>query len=64
MVLNANTRVTDIPDRAGNKMYCFEVICGKTKKTFEIAADDEKSKHDWILAINKVIYLHYTIKSG
>ena len=53
MVLNVNTEVSILPDR-GKRMYCFKVICGRTKVTYEIQCDDEKSRHDWMLAINKV----------
>ena len=53
MVINCNTKVRSIPDK-GKRMYCFEVICGVTKKPFDMSSDDEKSKHEWILVINKV----------
>lgn len=53
MVLNTNTEVNILPDR-GKRMYCFETVCGKTKIVYEIQCDDEKSRHDWMLAINKV----------
>ena len=53
MALNTNTEVSCIPDR-GKRMYCFQVTCGKTKTIYEIQSDDEKSRHDWMLAINKV----------
>ena len=55
MVLNDKTEIREIPDQ-GKRRYCFEVICGKTQKSFEISADDEKSRHEWISAINKVNY--------
>ena len=56
MVLNNKTEVKEIPDQ-GKRLFCFEVICGKTGKCFEISADDEKSRHEWILAIKKVCVL-------
>ena len=55
MVLNASTVVRERDD-IGKRMYCFEVICGQTKKPFEMSAEDEKSRHEWILAITKVCY--------
>ena len=54
MILNCNTKVSEIPDQ-GKRRHCFEVVCGKTSKPYEISADDEKSRHDWILAIKKVL---------
>ena len=53
MVINASTIVKERDD-IGRRMHCFEVICGLTKKPFEMSADDEKSRHEWILAIKKV----------
>ena len=32
----------------------FLVTCGATEKPFTISADDQKMKHDWMLAIRKV----------
>ena len=55
MVMNASTQVRE-RDNIGRRMHCFEVICGLTKKPFEMSADDEKSRHEWILAIKKVNY--------
>ena len=54
MVINENTQVGERDD-IGRRMHCFEVICGLTGKPFEMSADDEKSRHEWILAIRKVI---------
>ena len=54
MVINANTKVKE-RDNIGKRTHCFEVICGLTKKPFEMSADDEKSRHEWILAIKKVL---------
>jgi hypothetical protein len=53
MVINSNTLVRERDD-IGRRMHCFEVVCGLTKKQFEMSADDEKSRHEWILAIKKV----------
>ena len=53
MVLNDRTIIEDIPDQ-GRRMHCFRVVCGKTETSYEISADDEKSRHEWILAIRKV----------
>ena len=53
MVINASTTVRERDD-IGKRMHCLEVICGQTKKPFEMSADDEKSRHEWILAIKKV----------
>ena len=53
MVLNDNTEFKEIPDQ-GKKLYCFEVVCGKSHKSFEITVDDEKIRHEWIFAIKKV----------
>ena len=52
MVLNDKTIVEEIPDQ-GRRRHCFRVVCGKTGKSYEISADDEKSRHKWILAIKK-----------
>ena len=52
-MLNGNTDVKSMPDK-GKRMYCFEVTCGKTGVPFEICSDDQRSKHDWMLAIKKV----------
>lgn len=57
MVINENTQVGERDD-IGRRMHCFEVICGLTGKPFEMSADDEKSRHEWILAIRKVILCH------
>ena len=62
MVLNASTIVRERDD-IGRRMHCLEVICGRTKKVFEMSADDEKSRHEWILAIKKVIIIIDTIVS-
>lgn len=32
----------------------FLVTCGVTEKPFTISADDQKMKHEWMLAIKKV----------
>ena len=53
MVINSNTVVRE-RDNIRRRMHCFEVVCGLTKKPFEMSADDEKSRHEWILAIRKV----------
>ena len=52
-MLNSNTEVKGIADK-GKKRYMFEVTCGHTGKNFEIFADDQRSKHEWMLAIKKV----------
>ena len=56
LVLNGNTEVKSMPDK-GKRMYCFEVTCGKTGTPFEICSDDQRSKHEWMLAIKKVWFL-------
>ena len=43
-----------MPDK-GKRMYCFEVTCGKTGVPFEMCSDDQRSKHEWMLAIKKVL---------
>ena len=53
MVLNDKAEFREIPDQ-GKKLYCFEVVCGKSHKSYEITADDEKLRHEWISAIKKV----------
>ena len=53
MVLNDNTEIKELPDQ-GKRRYCFGVVCGKSQKCFEMSADDEKSRQEWISAINKV----------
>ena len=52
MVLNDKTIVEEIPDQ-GKRKHCFRVVCGKTEKSYKISADDEKSRHEWMLAITK-----------
>ena len=59
LVLNSNTEVKGISDR-GKKRCLFEVTCGHTGVAFEISADDQRSKHEWILAIKKVHIQQYT----
>ena len=60
-VLNSKTDVKSIPDK-GKRKCLFEVTCGHTGTPFEISADDQRTKHEWILAIKKV-WLMYTYKS-
>ncbi len=52
-MLNSNTDVKSIPDK-GKRKCLFEVTCGHTGTPFEIFADDQKMKHEWMLAIRKV----------
>ena len=56
LALNGNTEVKSMADK-GKRMYCFEVTCGKTGVPFEICSDDQRSKHEWMLAIKKVSLL-------
>ena len=53
MVLNAQTKVNSLDDK-GSRRNMFLVTCGATEKPFTISADDQKMKHDWMLAIRKV----------
>ena len=53
LVLNGKTDVRSIPDK-GTRRYRFGVTCGHTGVLFEISADDQRMKHDWMLAIRKV----------
>ena len=53
LVINGDTTVKE-RNNIGRRTHCFEVTCGLTGKLFEISADDEKSRHQWILAIKKV----------
>ena len=59
MIINDETIVKEIANQ-GRKLHCFVVICGKTHKSYDISADDEKSRHGWIIAIKKVVhrYMH------
>ncbi|XP_064394546.1 uncharacterized protein LOC135341815 [Halichondria panicea] len=56
LVLNGNTEVKSIPDK-GKRRFCFHVTCGHTGTPFEIAAEDQRTKHEWMLAIRKAIAL-------
>ena len=53
LVLNGRTEVDSLPDK-GSKKYMFRVTCGHTGTPFLIYADDQRSKHEWILAIKRV----------
>ena len=53
LVLNSQTKVSSLEDK-GNRHNMFLVTCGATEKPFTISADDQKMKHDWMLAIRKV----------
>ena len=53
LVLNPQTKVSSLEDK-GNRRNMFLVTCGATEKPFTISADDQKMKHDWMLAIRKV----------
>ena len=52
-----------MPDR-GKKKFCFQVTCGHTGKPFEITADNQRSKHEWMLAIKKVSILVTVLLGG
>ena len=54
ITLNHYSDVLGTPDEK-NKYFRFVVICGDTKRAFEIKASDLQSKHDWLQAIRKVI---------
>ena len=54
LILNSKTEVKGIPDR-GKRKCIFEVTCGLSGKLFEISADDQRTRQEWILAIKKVI---------
>ncbi|CAI8014338.1 Switch-associated protein 70 [Geodia barretti] len=56
LVLNAQTKVNSLDDK-GSRRNMFLVTCGATEKPFTISADDQKMKHDWMLAIRKAIAL-------
>jgi len=53
LMLNSKTTVTSLPDR-GKKKCLFEVVCGHTGTPFEIMAADQRTKHEWMLAVKKV----------
>lgn len=38
-----------------NKLFRFIVICGDSKRAFEIKAPDQNSKTQWLQAIKKVL---------
>lgn len=54
--LNGNTVIRSIQDE-GEKKYRFLVSCGETGKVFELFAEDQRSKQQWITAISKAIAL-------
>ena len=44
----------ELADGSKKKPHCFKVVCGRTGRHYAISADDERSRHEWILAIEKV----------
>jgi len=45
--------VLGAPDEK-NKFFRFIVICGDSKRAYEIKAPDQQSKNEWLEAIKKV----------
>ena len=51
--LNYHSDVLGAPDEK-NKLFRFIVICGDSKRAYEIKAPDQQSKNEWLDAIKKV----------
>ena len=56
IALNYHSDVLGTPDEK-NKLFRFVVICGDTKRAFEIKAPDQHTKNEWLQAIKKVYIL-------
>lgn len=53
IVLNCSTEVAAMEDK-GNRKHKFTVTCGGTSTPYEICADDNRSRNEWMLDISKV----------
>ena len=62
-MLNNQTLMNSLEDKGGHK-HLFFVRCGESSKDYEISADDNRSRNEWLLAIKKVaLYCHLCIQA-
>lgn len=54
VIINKDAKVTSIPDKGSYKCR-FAVTCGTTKKDYEQAAPDQRTKQAWITDIQTAI---------
>lgn len=54
IILASQTHVSSLEDKGGRK-HLFFVRCGQSGKEYEISADDNRSRNEWLLAIKKVM---------
>ncbi|KXJ28917.1 switch-associated protein 70 [Exaiptasia diaphana] len=52
VIININTKAAAIPD---SKKYRFNVTCGDTKTNYDLEVRDQRTKQEWLVALQKAI---------
>jgi hypothetical protein len=52
IVINHDTKVAAVPD---SKKYRFSVTCGSSKTNYDLEARDQRTKQEWLVALQKAI---------
>ena len=53
LVISNDTKTESLSEK-GDRKHKFIVTCGKTGKQYEISADDNRTRNEWLLDIGKV----------